>query len=263
MYDFHVHTHFSNDCTIDMESYIEPAIAKGLKGICFTDHVDIDYPSDTTNFEICYTDYKNEIDRLREKYAEKIQIFTGVEFGLQPQIIDQDKIYFEGKFFDYVIGSIHAAHKRELYGGDFLKNKTDHEGILDYFEDLIYCVQNFKSYSNLGHIDAISRYVGKGSFSAVKYMEYFEEALRYVVHNGKGIELNTSGKRYGLPEFHPGPEILKLFRQLGGEIVTLGSDSHSTPTLGWGFYEAVELLKTCGFKYHAIYKQGKPEFIKL
>jgi histidinol-phosphatase (PHP family) len=263
MFDFHVHTNYSNDCTIDMESYILPAIEKGLKGLCFTDHVDIDYPSNSIEFEIDYSIYINEINRLREKYSSKLEILVGIEFGMQPHILDADKSFFKEKSFDYILGSIHAANKKELYQGDFLTGKSIHQGIVDYFEDLIFCVKNFKSYNNLGHLDAIARYVDKGSFEAAKYMDYIEEALLVLIEAGKGIEINTSGKRYGLPSFHPEPSILKLYKQLGGEIITLGSDSHNPSTLGYGFDEAIHILQSCGFKYHTIYRNGKPEFIKL
>lgn len=263
MFDFHVHSNFSNDCSIDMESYIIPSIEKGLTGICFTDHVDIDYPNTSTSFELDYSKYSSEINRLKDKYKNKLEILTGIEFGMQPHILNYDKDFFCDKPFDYVLGSIHSANKKELYGGDFLLNKSIHQGILSYFDDMIYCVRNFKSYNNLGHLDAIARYVDKGEFIALKYMDYIEETLRIVIQEGKGIEVNTSGKRYSLPHFHPEPSIIKLYKQLKGEIITLGSDSHNPSTLGYGFKEAADLLQNCGFKYYAIYKGGKPEFIKL
>lgn len=263
MFDYHVHTNHSNDCTFDMESYILPAIEKRLEGICFTDHVDIDYPCNSIEFHLDYSKYTNEIKRLKEKYNGKLEIFTGIEFGMQPHILEEDQSFFKNKCFDYVLGSIHAANKKELYGGDFTHAKSEHLGILDYFNDMIFCVKSFDSYNNLAHIDAIARYVGKGSFAASKYMEYIEEILKIVIQKGKGIELNTSGKRYSLPYFHPEPSIIKLYKQLGGEIITLGSDSHNPSTLRYGFDEAVYLLQSCGFKYNTIYRNGKPEFIKF
>ncbi|MDF2531302.1 MAG: histidinol-phosphatase [Clostridia bacterium] len=263
MFDYHVHTHYSNDCTFDMESYILPAIEKGLKGICFTDHVDIEYPSASIEFELDYSKYAREIKRLKDRYNGKLEIFTGIEFGMQPHILETDKAFFQDKSFDYILGSIHTADRKELYGGDFLTGKSEHNSIIDYFNDMIFCVNHFRSYHNLGHLDAVSRYIKSGSFEASKYLEYIEEVLRILVQNGKGIELNTSGKRYALPHFHPEPSIIKLYKQLGGEIVTLGSDSHSPSTLGYGFDEAAEILQHCGLKYYTIYKGGKPDFIKL
>lgn len=263
MFDFHVHTNHSNDCTFNMESYILPAIQKGLKGICFTDHVDIDYPGSSIQFNIDYSKYTDEINSLKDKYKGKLEILTGIEFGMQPHILKEDKAFFDNKSFDYILGSIHAANKKELYGGDFIDSKSVHLGIVDYFNDMIFCTKNFNCYNNLGHIDAIARYVSKGSFAASKYMEYIEEILKIVIQQGKGIELNTSGKRYSLLHFHPEPCILKLYKQLGGEIITLGSDSHSPSTLSYGFDEAVYLLQSYGFKYNTIYRNGKPEFLKL
>lgn len=265
MFDFHIHTNYSDDCSVEMESYIAPAVAKGLKGICFTDHIDIDYPNSTNKFLYEYTPYLNELNRLKDKYKGKLDIFFGIEFGMQPHILDTDSSFFTEKSFDYIIGSIHTANKKELYGGDYLRGITEHEGISSYFKEMLYCVKNFKSYNNLGHLDAINRYVSKESnaYNAERYIYYIEAILKAVIEAGKGIELNTSGKRYGLPDFHPELSIIKLYKKLGGEIITLGSDSHKTNTLAYGFAEAMDILVSCGFRYYTIYKNGKPEFIKL
>ncbi|OGO78947.1 MAG: hypothetical protein A2Y23_02310 [Clostridiales bacterium GWB2_37_7] len=263
MFDFHVHTYYSDDCNVSMENYILPAIEKGLKGICFTDHIDIEYPNDDVKFQLDYTKYMKEIKNLKVKYKDKLEILSGIEFGMQPHILETDKSFFQDKQFDYILGSIHTASKKELYDGDFLQNKSEHQGIIDYFDDLIFCVKNFKCFNNLSHIDAISRYISKGSFEASKYIDYIEKALRIVIQEGKGIELNTSGRRYGLSFFHPEPSILKLYRDLGGEVITLGSDSHNPSTLAYGFSEAKDILLNCGFKYYTVFRSGKPEFIKL
>jgi histidinol-phosphatase (PHP family) len=262
MFDYHVHTHFSSDCTVEMEDYIQPAIQRGLKGLCFTDHVDMDYPNKDIKFLLNYPQYEEKIDFLKEKYKSKLEIYKGIEFGLQPHILSEEKDFFEAKSFDYIIGSIHVAKKNELYGGDFLIGKSEHEGILDYFEDMLYCVKKFEYFSNLGHLDAVARYIN-GSFEASRYRDLIDEVLKILIQKGKGIELNTSGRRYGLPHFHPEPAILKRYKELGGEIITLGSDSHVPQTLGDGFEEAVDLLKACGFDYYTIFKERKLEFIKL
>lgn len=263
MFDFHVHSNHSNDSTYDMESYIKPAIENRLDGICFTDHVDIDYPNTEIEFELDYLKYTKDIKKLKDQYNNKLEIFTGIEFGMQPHILNHDKSFFEGKSFDYILGSLHTASKKDLYSGDFTQDKSEHLGIIDYFNDTIFCVKNFNNFNNLGHLDVISRYVSKGGFVVSKYMEYIEEILRIVIHKGKGIELNTSGKRYALQHFHPEPSIIKLYKQLGGEIITLGSDAHDPSALGYGFDDAIYTLQSIGFKYYTIFRGGKPEFLKL
>lgn len=265
MFDFHVHTNFSLDSREEMENYIAPAIQKGLKGICFTDHIDIDYPSVDSVFIIDYINYAKEIGRLKDKYKGKIEIFAGIEFGMQPHILEADTSFFSDKSFDYVLGSIHATGKKELYMGGFLEGLTEHQAIVNYFEEMLFCVKNFKSYNNLGHLDAVGRYVDqeRKPYSSEKYFDYIEEILKAVVDAGKGIELNTSGRRYGLPDFHPDQSILKCYKELGGEIVTLGSDSHNTHTLAYNFTEALDVLTSCGFEYYTIYRNRKPEFIKI
>ena len=48
---------------------------------------------------------------------------------------------------------------------------------------------------------------------------------------GKGIELNTGGFKYGLGHPNPCEDIIKRYKELGGEIITLGSDAHKCESL--------------------------------
>ena len=90
-------------------------------------------------------------------------------------------------------------------------------------------VQKIKSYDVLGHLDYIVRYSNQGSkgFDLNDYMDIIEEILKQVIAHGKGIEMNMSGLKYGLGAPHPQPEIIKRYRELGGEIITVGADGHN------------------------------------
>ncbi|MFZ5351379.1 MAG: histidinol-phosphatase HisJ family protein [Bacillota bacterium] len=263
MYDFHVHSCFSNDCSQTLEQISEKAYQIGLEGICLTDHVDIDYESAIT-FEIDYKEYAKAIEKLRQKYAGKLSIFMGLELGLQPHVLEKCNAYLADKPFDFIIGSIHAVKRKELFHSHFLEGITEHQGILDYFEELLFCVRHYSDYDILGHMDVFRRYLKSGEhvFNFNMYREYIEEVLKTLISNGKGIEINTSGT-YGLSTFHPLPEIIMLYKELGGEIITLGSDSHYPQVLGDSFDKAKELLLRTGFKQYTIFKERKPLFIEL
>jgi len=237
----------------------------GLKGICFTDHYDLEYQSPEINFEFSYDDYIEEIKSLKAYSSEGLEIYTGMELGMQPHLCAENEALLKGRSFDFIIGSIHCVNKKDIYYRAFLEGITESEGIRNYFDDMLQCIEGFKNFDILGHLDAVRRYLYNkdDSFSLNLYEELVRNVLSGLVHSNKGIEVNTAGLRYGLSSFHPLPDILKLYRSLGGEIVTLGSDAHSPDNLGYGIKNALSALSDLGFKYYAIYKDRKPIFLKI
>lgn len=265
MYDFHTHSSFSGDSDSPMHIMVGKAKSLGLSGICFTDHVDLDYPSSEISFEFSYSDYINELYNIRALFPGDFKIFSGLEIGMQPHINAGNEALLKDKSFDFIIGSIHCVNKKDMYDGSFLEGITNDEGIMNYFNDMMNCISSFTDFDVLGHLDGIRRYLSgkEKSFSYDTYKGLIHTVLSKLINLNKGIEVNTSGIRYGLSTFHPLPDILKLYRFLGGEIITLGSDSHSPATLAYGFKDALAMLSDLGFKYYTIYKERKPVFIKI
>ena len=126
-------------------------------------------------------------------------------------------------------------------------------------------IKNNPDFDVLGHIDYVIRY-GKEkerAYSYHKYADVIDEILKTLIHNGKGLELNTAGWKYGLSFAHPHPDILKRYRELGGEILTVGSDGHKPEHIAYDFHRINDLLKECGFKYYTEFRQRKPYFCAL
>lgn len=265
MHDFHMHSNYSSDASFSLSDIASSALHSGLKGICFTDHVDIDYPDEESKFELDYVRYGNEIDKLKQRYSGTLEIFKGVELGLQRHVADNNNLYLSNKTFDFVIGSIHAVNHKEICTQCFHDDSSEHQGILDYFDELNQCLDNFHDFDVVGHFDGIRRHISKSREEklAAIYADLITKTLKKIVSLNKGIEVNTSGLRYKLSSFHPSDEILKEYKRLGGEIITLGSDSHHSRDLGYCFKEAIDLLSGIGFKYYTIFKDRKPIFIKL
>ena len=265
MYDFHVHSDFSDDSTSPMESMVAEAEKKSLTGICFTDHLDIDYPSTEIAFNFKYEKYFKEFHRLKEIYQKKVEIYSGIEVGVQPHILSDLDEFMADKSFDYVIASIHAINKKELYGQHFLDNLTDQQAIDKYFEEMLFCIEHYSNFDVFGHLDVIRRYINgtDQSFSFEKSKDSITHILKKLIHGGKGIEINTSGIRYNLTTFHPLPDILKLYKELGGEIIAVGSDAHKPADLAYGLPAAFEFLREIGFSYYTVFKNRKAQFIKL
>ena len=262
--DVHMHCGFSNDSETRPEDMVESAIAKGLSVICFTDHYDKDNLDwgDEAIFDV--ESYFQKMIELREEYRDQIDIRIGAEIGMQPYLAEYYQDFMAQHPFDFVIGSVHSVLEHDV-ALDFFKKHSDPEGYKIYFEEMLQDVQKIKSYDVLGHLDYIVRYSNQGSkgFDLNDYMDIIEEILKQVIAHGKGIEMNMSGLKYGLGAPHPQPEIIKRYRELGGEIITVGADGHIPEHIAYDYHLADDILKSCGFKYYTEFKGRKPLFVKI
>ena len=263
--DFHNHTNFSADSDTAPEKMIEKAIDLGLKYICMTDHMDLDFPYEDFDFTFDVSKYFKKHDELREKYGCYIQLLTGIELGLQPGLHDRLVKLLSEHAFDFVIGSSHIVDWLDPYFPEYWQNKSETEGILRYFETILENVADFDDVDVYGHIDYIVRYAPNKSlhYSYQKYQEILDEILKTLISKNIGLELNTAGFKYGLGFPNPHTDILKKYRELGGEIITVGSDGHVPEHLAYDFHKVPGILKECGFSYYTIFKKRIPEFIKL
>lgn len=258
MFDYHMHSHFSADCSVSMEDMVVGAINKGLTEICFTEHIDYEYPDETIIFEFDLAEYTETLNALQQKFEGQIRIKKGIEIGVQPHLLHRYEQLMKEQDFDFTICSMHTTDKKSLHYKEIFVGRTIEEAYQLYYDELLYCVKNFKQFNVLGHVDLVKRY------SAEQPAEDFHESLSAIFNEiipaGKGIELNTSGVRYGLPHAMPSDDVLKLYKQSGGEIITLGSDAHRVSELAFQFRESLELLASTGFKYLATFDKGQPTF---
>lgn len=271
--DYHVHTNYSDDSTYLMEDVIKDAIKMKMDEICFTDHVDygikkdwdegdIEYREGMPLANVDYPKYFAEIKSLRQKYPQ-IKIKQGMEFGMQMHTLDLYQKLFDKYSFDFIILSCHQVEDKEFWTQDFQRGRTQQEYNERYYKEILDVIKNYKDYSILGHLDLITRYDENGPYPFEKIKPMIQEILEIVIHDGKGIEVNTSSHRYGLKDSTPSRDILKLYKELGGKIITIGSDSHKAEHLGAYIDEAKALLKELGFEYYCTFEKMKPIFHQL
>ncbi len=273
--DYHVHTEFSDDSRYPMEDVIRDAVKMGMDEICITDHVDygvkvdwdcgqeIQYRKGDPLANVDYPRYMEKLRALKEEYQGKITIRTGMEFGVQMHTIPEFEALFARYPFDFIILSIHQVEDKEFWTQDFQRGRTQKEYNERYYQEMLDVVKAYKNYSVLGHLDLIKRYDEAGIYPFENVKPMIEEILKIVIADGKGIELNTSFHRYGLSDSMPSREILKLYRELGGEIITIGSDSHKPEHLGAYIDEGHEILKSLGYKQFCTFENMKPIFHDL
>ncbi len=273
--DYHIHTNYSDDCKYPMEAVVKDAIAMGVTELCFTDHVDygvktdwdsgeeITYKAGMARLNVDYKRYYKEILELKGKYAEKITLKLGMEFGVQMHTLEKYEKLYAKYPFDFIILSLHQVEDKEIWCKEFQEGKSWKEYNELYYREMLALVQNYKNYSVLGHIDFITRYDDNGKYPFEKVKPIIEEILKTVIEDGKGIEINTSCYRYGLNDLTPAKEILELYHQLGGRIITIGSDSHKREDLCNYIEETKGELKKLGFKEYCTYEKMQPFFHPL
>lgn len=273
--DMHMHTWFSTDSEACPRDMADEAVRKGLKTICFTDHFDKDDLEWGEEGIFDVDAYFVEMQKLQEEYAGKLNIRIGIELGLRTYL----KNYYEEltkKYpFDFVIGSVHnVPYKKDAEGNilytdpaaeKLFTERTDKEAYRLMMETTLENVRTSDCFQTLGHLDYVVRY-GKSrekEYSYTDYADIIDEILKLLIEKEKGLEVNSAGLKYGLPFAHPHPDVLKRYRELGGEIITIGADAHKPEHIAYDFAKAEEILKSCGFKYYTEFFEQKPVFKQL
>lgn len=264
-WDQHMHCNFSGDSDALPEDMIKAGIAHGLSGICFTDHLDYDYPEEPNIFLLDFDNYFKVLSDLKEKYADKISVNIGIELGLQPQAAGQNLAVAEKYPFDFIIGSSHVVNHMDPYYPEFFAGRDEDTAYMEYFESVLENINSGVDFDVYGHIDYVVRYgPNKNAFYTYeKFKDIIDEILTQLISKGKGIEVNTGGFKYGLGHPNPTEDIIKRYRELGGEIITMGADAHVLEYVAYEFDKTAQIIKNCGFKYYTVFKNRKAEFIPL
>ena len=267
--DYHVHTNFSDDSNMYIRDLIKAAKKKNIGEICITDHLE---PDDLDGDSI------EPLKKYTKKYFEEIKeismkkdypkIKIGVELGLSRKTLNKSSEYIKAHSYDFVLASLHEVNGVEVNDRGFYRSITAEEAYRLYLEEMYYCLENYNDFDCFGHLDLIRRYVkrfkGKNEIIFTSELKpLIDDILKLIIDKGKGIELNTSGYRYGLLTPLPPFEILKRYRELDGEIITIGSDAHSEEEVGDKIQHAHGLLLEAGFECFYTYEGRKAITNKL
>ncbi len=264
MVDSHIHTEHSIDSEAPIDEICERAYENGLKAVTFTDHCEIDKMDNLFSFlDDCVEDYL----RVKEKYSNKIEVLIGTEIG-QPITDKKMTADIISKYdFDFVIGSVHCAPGDPDFSFlDYTIASRDPYRYLDpYFDELLKTAKWGKM-DALAHITYPLRYfvgVSHMDVDMTRYYDIIDEVYKSLISGGVALEINASGLRQEIGKTLPDEFYLTRYRELGGELITVGSDAHFPQDVGTGIARAMEIAKSCGFKYLACYKKRKPVMIKL
>lgn len=265
-FDLHTHCTLSFDGKSSAEDMVKRAAELGVRYYALTDHVDLgEFPDPEFDLEATVSGARELIPALREKYADSVELLYGVELGQavhEPELAE--KLLAENDH-DFVIGSVHNIRRHEDFY--FLDYKdTDVTELLDlYFGELLETAES-DTFDVLGHITYPLRYIA-GEYGIdvdmARYSGIMDEILRTVIKNGRGIEINTSGLRQKYGKMFPDAGIVKRYRELGGRILTIGSDAHCADDLGKGIAEGIKTARLCGFDEITVFRKREPHFISI
>ncbi len=274
LYDNHNHSQFSFDGgRTSVGKTVNSAIGKGLAGVCFTDHCDFFVPPMKAKYEeyvpeVFDVEARNaEIDKVNAKCPQDFHVFKGIEIGVQKSERDKIAAHLEKYSFDEIIASVHYLDDTDPFWGGYYEGKTWRYAYGHYLETLYdEMVWLGDRFDIMGHYDYVTRYAPYPECSILykDFPDILDSMLRYLAENGKALEINTKtyqdfkGRTPVLDK-----NILMRYRELGGEIISLGSDSHDADRVGFNFERTAALVSRCGFRYLAHFDKRKPVMLPI
>ena len=261
MIDYHIHTSLSADCDFSMNQMAKAAVDRGLKYICFTDHIDFDFPSG--EFMVDFDEYKNQLEDAKKAFPQ-ISIAKGIEAGIETQTWHRYKDLLKGQDLDFIIGSIHVVFGYDPYYPELWDSVTKQQVFDEYSILLLNCLEAIEVFDVLGHIGYIGKYCPfeDNLFKYSDYSDIIDTILKKIIKSNKGLEVNTSGL-LKTADYMPEKPIIERYHELGGEIITIGSDAHLPDNVGYKSKEALEYLKHVGFKHVFTYNQRSPVAVPI
>lgn len=262
MWDFHMHSSYSEDSKEPMENMVAQAQALGIHEICFTEHYDTDFPHAPGKFQVDIEEYHKGLLEIRKMFPD-MDIGFGIEAGFMPNTIEKTQDIVRQHDFDFILASVHIVDNVDLYYKGYTPEDRE-QAYLDYVSEILKILKKASYYSVVGHINYPSKmevFKERPMFYS-DFPDILDEIFRILIQNGKGMEMNTSSLR-NCHSTDCVMDMLKRYKELGGEILTLGSDSHTTATLGFMYAEMLEVIKECGFDYIATFRGLKPVFHKI
>ncbi len=261
MFDYHMHTAVSFDSTATAIDMAQVALAAGLREICFTDHSDYCRLPDAPDMTVDLAAYRNMYDGLS---LPGLTIRRGIEFGMTTWNRRQLTELLAARRFDFVLGSVHFIHEVDPYEKRYWTGRSVKECFRDYLEETLACVKVHDDYDVLGHLTYACKSPHNPTHEPMLFTDFQEitdEIMRVIIAKGKGMEINSSGVD-AVGDFLPSVEYLCRFKELGGQIVTMGSDAHTPGRVGQYADRAVAILRDV-FGYVCTFQNREPVFHKL
>ena len=261
--DYQVHSTCSHDGRAAIREQCRRAVELGLDEIGFSEHKDFD-PADPVVDYFHYEDYRRQIEAARSEFDGALAIRMGVEIDYQKWFEEKISGYLEDHDFDFVIGSVHYVDRLMLMTDAYLAGRTVEEVYRIYFEALIDSVES-GLFDILGHMEYANRrgIPACGPYHPAPYRAEVERLFSKMISKNVALEINTAGLRQGAGATYPCPEHVELYAEMGGTLLSIGSDAHHPDELAHEYEQATALALECGLKEVAVWRNRIPELRAL
>ena len=269
LYDSHTHTAFSfdGDPAATPLKMCEAALKKGLSGIAFTDHFEAN-----NVVEKCYpifdagTAYRSALE-AKEIFNGRLNVSVGIELGQATEYPDEARTLLNAHKYDFVLGSIHNLPAvPDFY---YFRFEVLPDALIDQLFTRVLIetekLCDFEGIHAIAHLTYMHRYIALASrtLDFTKHKEQLEALFQKMIRKDLALEINVSLLRRGQSLLMPTKELIKLYRENGGALFTVGSDAHSTSDVGINISDAYELLRSLNVPSVAFYTSGKPTLISI
>jgi histidinol-phosphatase (PHP family) len=253
--DYHVHTEFSVDCKIPMAVQCQAAITAGVTEIAFTDHIDHEPADPGLNYWRAEA-YFASLEACRKQFGDRLTILAGAEVDFNERIVDQVDQFLGQHDFDFVIGSVHYGDNGQIIFQDYFDDRSWDEIYLPYLNRLKMAAAS-GYFDTLGHIDLPKRYapIAKRTYDPLQFKAGLFDLFATLIGHEVAFEINTSGLRQSPKTSMPGPVIVHWYAEVGGRLITTGTDSHAPQTIGAGIPKTLAMLELCGISDVASFRK--------
>lgn len=270
--DTHNHTiHYSSDARMTIDELINGCISRGISRVAITEHYDLDYPCKEESFEFDLKDYGDSFRLWKEK-SDRLggpELLMGIEIGWQEHLKDRIESAASSLPFDQIILSEHVFNGNDVYFLTDLGDMSAKERQSKYVYNLAYMANQINNYHIIAHYDYIDRYLPP-TIAGVYYdncPEEFDYLFETIIKHDKALEINTGSIvkniSKGISNPMPDAKIIRRYIEMGGKLITIGSDSHDADTVGIHFDEVSRFLSSLNVKEVCYFKSGIPQFEKL
>lgn len=265
--DYHLHTTCSPDGKLTVSQIAEIALQRGLHEICITDHLDtIFWHTYEPRTDFDWPELQRQVAEARAQYGDLLMIRLGAELGEACISFERADILLQNAPpLDFIIGSVHTASQKFDYFDLYFMEKKPmdyYRAIIEDYLDETERLVRWGKFHVLGHYTLPLRYIKNNTGITMTFDDWTDRSrgiFSTLIDKGIGLELNTNRGSDPLPS----AKLLQMYRQMGGEIVTIGSDAHIPEHIGLAVENCQQLLRELGWRYYATYEGGKPIFHTL
>jgi len=262
MIDYHIHTAISADCKVPMKRMAQAARTAGVKEVGFVEHIDLGLPVGN-DFTVDFDAYETAFEETRREFPDLV-LRQGIEAGLDMKHKDEVAVILDAHPCDFVIGSQHLVFDEDPYYETVWEQRSQREVYDEYMRISLETARGCDDYDILGHLGYVGKFCPHED-KLLRYTDYpdvVDALLKTLIERGKALEVNTNGL-YMTPSTMPETAILKRYYELGGQMLTVGSDAHFEKVVGHAVFETLKTLKDIGFKYVCAFDSRQPRFIRL